>query len=852
MPRARSREIAIHIRAIFGRSTRDIRTFKRELMGLRGLSRGLTGGLLGMNSALMGQGAAIAGLVMGIRASVLSYERYSAAQARLRGILASTNADIRAQRGLMESADVAARQYGFGISESAEAMGTLLETGVGAHGAGRYFQIASEFARAANTDVSDAATVLVDSMRQFNMESEEGASILAGSFTLAARMSSTSIADLQHAFRYASTEFSALGYEAQETVSALAGMSAIGIRASSAGTRLRRMIVNLHRVTPIARREIRRLGVDTDQLDRVLYDSQGRLRPFTEAVGRMAAFFEELPSQAAKNAVAFRIFGVRAASAGMLFSRLHQQGDRWLRVYRELNDVEQVQANLAEAAAQNMRGFAAQMRLARTAAEELGIVFMETLFGATDQASEGFGTYLRNLMLAVRFQDDSVEHTAIMIERYSELNQETREQARELRQVIVGLTDFLKVLWDGIKAVAKFVAEWPRLSAAIAGLVLVIGPVYHLLASIGMIGAGLVKVFGALNAAWAFAGAKLAALSTTLASVLGAFGMAAAVFGGLAIGEAISGWTSELLGFGEEWEAQNRRFEDAHIGQTLAAQIPVLRQIVRFFYRIYEVTRQIATNIRQAFGRFWRRETFTATGAVRGRMEGITAEAGTEEYTRARTRAASIELTQTMMEIAGQFRTAGMSASEANMRFMNMIDENVNINEQERRRLRDQFERLFSSRTMSEYNRRTSRFGGSVSRAGTALNEFINILHSGRMNGTPAGTPGVAPTALRTPDLGPLAAAGYVNRDVLASAAAVTGGRMVAGPEGNQQVGATPQSQQPINNTTVAEMNLNIPVEIDGREVAIAAGRYNLQVDQRRGVTIAPGSRRRVLENGAV
>jgi hypothetical protein len=86
-----------------------------------------------------------------------------------------------------------------------------------------------------------------------------------------------------------------------------------------------------------------------------------------------------------------------------------------------------------------------------------------------------------------------------------------------------------------------------------------------------------------------------------------------------------------------------------------------------------------------------------------------------------------------------------------------------------------------------------------------------------------------------------------VARSELARVLSMSPGGAIPSPH-PQQVGATPQSQQPAQMNT--SVNFEVPVYLDGREIARAIGTQNLQTDQRRGTRTAPGSRRRVTQSG--
>jgi len=854
-----------------------VRRARATLQGLFQWTQRLRAGLLGMNNMLMGTGAVMVGAGIAARSAVRSYERFSNANARLRGILASTGSSMRLQTGMLASAEVAARQYGFGIGESTEAMGTLLETGVQAHEAMRYFGTISQFAAASNSDLESATQVVVDSMRQFNDQSEEGAQRLAATITVAARMSSTSIPQLQQAFRYAGVELSAMGFQADEVASALGALSSIGLRGTTAGTRLRGAMLALTRITGRSRDVMRDNNLEHERLDRVLYNNDGSLRRMTEVSDELTGIFEDLPTHAARLTLATALFGRRAYAAGVILSGLHPRANDFRNVLEELSDSEENVARMSQAAEENTRGFGAQLRFARVAVEQFGITFMQMLIGPFEEANGGFGEYLSNLALAVRGADENTEMTGIMLEQYSELTPELRQSGREFRRTLEGLAELLRILGRIGLAVGRFTAEWPRLSIALLAVGSIIRP--------------LITVFGAqMVAAMGRAAIGLNALTIKLTSFTIAGHAAGTSLGGmiafwvmaipaaLALGDVLGAHVAEAAGLGTTYEEMGRQTDEYlnEAGVGWLTHIPILNRAARSIGRIVLANRELSEvndTLEAQRASTYARETAPVNERIARRETQVRrSEAGRSgrEAGYARMRATNLERRQDLQRLIVMSAREGNTAAyreAATMRALRrggMSDERVEGMRGEVQETIRQFDQLGLS--ISSERDRYERTGHSVDGTAASLRlltiaseEATSAFRRGALRGggelaglqstrggvggdVVVGSSGYLPFPVTAGDV-------LIHRNELARAMAGAPGALVQPPP-PQQVSATPQGDGGGGGTFTVEETIEIPVVIDGREIARAVGRHTLDVDQRRGASIRPGSRRRVAEAG--
>lgn len=834
---------------------RGFRRMHGNMSRLYDFTRRFRAGALGMNNMLMGQGAVMVGAGLAARSAVRSYERYSVAQSNMRAILATTGASLQSQNLMMQVADHNARRFGFGLSEASEAMNTLRETGVNSHEAMRLFGIGSEFARAAGESLADSNQLLVDGMRQFGLSGEEGVRNFASMVTVGSRLASTTIPQMRQAMRYAGTEMSALGFEASEVVAGLGAMSAIGLRGMTAGTRMRGAILALTRVTNRSRDIVTQYGLEHQRLDTILFDETGNLRSLIEVSDQLSGVFRDLPTDAARASLMTSLFGRRAYAAGVILGGLHSQSGRFREVLEQLSDQERVNQGMTRASEEATRGFGHQMRLARIAAEELGIAFMSVGFGA-DDASQGFGTFLSQLSLATRLAGTG-NLAGVSQEALAELTPEMRQLGREVHETFTGIWQLLRLLgragvWLG--SVANDIG--PTWTIALLAVGSVLRPVVF----------GMFSLFRAASLTVGPLGLVGSILGGIL-SVIGGLALAdplGRLFSSMAEGEGL------MANLVEEYDRLGAA-SDEYINNSWAGwvrHIPILREAVRTVGRLVQVTREAASAELNLFRQRATVRERELGGAVSERIDRRTRQymhqgrfrgMSTEER---RIAAANTIMADQMTNLATMLRTQGLSANEAMNRFREMMIEG-GMDAQQAGELQNQFG-AFASHSLSTYEnmlphvqnlgQNADAAAGDIGRLAQAISSMQNVQ---RIQQTALGTvsssmPAAAQDAAvtRTGYLPFPVSAGdvLVNRDSLASAITANAGGMV--PTGQRtQASATDAGSTP-NVNLEGDFSVEIPVMIDGREIARASGRYNLQVDQRRGVSLSPASRRQVAQSG--
>lgn len=129
-------------------------------------------------------------------------------------------------------------------------------------------------------DLATTSDIVTDAMTAFGMSADE-AGHFADVLATASSSANTNVAMLGESFKYVAPVAGALGYSAEDVAIALGLMANSGIKASSAGTALRTMLVNLSKPTEQMKTYMDKLGISLTDQDGNLYslaDLMGNLR----------------------------------------------------------------------------------------------------------------------------------------------------------------------------------------------------------------------------------------------------------------------------------------------------------------------------------------------------------------------------------------------------------------------------------------------------------------------------------------------------------------------------------------------------------------------------------------------
>ena len=236
---------------------------------------------------------------------------FSLEMARVR---ANTGATDQQFSQLNASAKNFAVQFGRAPEEVAGAMSELAKAGLDAEGVMKSISPILSVAAADNMELARAVEVVVSTMAQFRMGTDDFGTI-ADKLQATANASTTSVDSLGEALTYVGPKAFAAGQSMDDVLASLATLGDAGLRGSLGGTGLARIIES------IANEEgkIAALGVSTRNVE-------GNMRPFMDIM-------DELGKKAPTANVDFirvltEIFEIRGANAAQSLSQMKEKFDQ--------------------------------------------------------------------------------------------------------------------------------------------------------------------------------------------------------------------------------------------------------------------------------------------------------------------------------------------------------------------------------------------------------------------------------------------------------------------------------------------------------------------------------------------
>src|SRR5688572_23254075 len=280
-----------------GRIALDTSDLNRAQIALRQAGRGMT--MLGV--------AALAGFGVAIGASARFEQKLSHVQA----VTGATEGQIDRLR---ETALKLGTDTAYGATAIAEAFVELSKAGLQVEqildGAG---DAVVQLAAAGDLPIARAAEIAVNAMQTFSLKASDMvhvSDLLAG----AANASTVEVEDLAVSLKYAGSVASAIGVSIEDVNTALAILGNRGIRGSTAGTSLRRVLLNLSPATKNAGKVMEELGIITKEGNNQLFDAKGNAKDLGSVIEVLAKQTANLTAEQ-KVAALTDIFGARAVSS---------------------------------------------------------------------------------------------------------------------------------------------------------------------------------------------------------------------------------------------------------------------------------------------------------------------------------------------------------------------------------------------------------------------------------------------------------------------------------------------------------------------------------------------------------
>ena len=163
-------------------------------------------------------------------------------------------------------------------------------------------------AGATGEDLASTSDIVTDALTAFNLKASD-TNRFVDVLAKTANDSNTSVSLMGETFKYVAPVAGALGYNIEDTATAIGIMANSGIKASNAGTALRSLLTNLSKPTDSMKKAMDNLGIS-------LTDNEGNMKSFSEVMGDLRNGFSTL-SEAEKAQYAATIAG-KTGMSGLL------------------------------------------------------------------------------------------------------------------------------------------------------------------------------------------------------------------------------------------------------------------------------------------------------------------------------------------------------------------------------------------------------------------------------------------------------------------------------------------------------------------------------------------------------
>lgn len=183
------------------------------------------------------------------------------------GALAGANAEQ--MKRLEAAANDVGAAYGVSAQETAQALTELVRASGDADAALAQLPATMALAKAGGLDLASAATIVVQTLSQFNLSADQ-ASRVADVLSRTANATTANVSDLGEAFTYAAPVAAQLGLSMEDTAAAIGALSQQGFQGSMAGTALRQTFIQLLQPSSNFRQELQKLGINTTNFNDVL------------------------------------------------------------------------------------------------------------------------------------------------------------------------------------------------------------------------------------------------------------------------------------------------------------------------------------------------------------------------------------------------------------------------------------------------------------------------------------------------------------------------------------------------------------------------------------------------------
>lgn len=245
--------------------------------------------------------------------------QYAKLEQRLNTVRALTGATAGQMVGLSSAVRSIGMSTGIAFTEIADAMGELGRAGVGIGDLGNATKAVAQFARAASVEMGRAANITVEILTQFGLGMDHVVHV-TDVLQEMANATVSSVEDLADGFRYAGQTANMFGLSLEQTAAAIAFLQQSGLSATTAGTSLNQMLLQM----------VQNL-VPLEAAIGNLRDADGEFLPLGRILEKLQSFLKDMPGPERVGFLnkMFDVRGMRGANA------LLQNLEEWTRLTKQ-------------------------------------------------------------------------------------------------------------------------------------------------------------------------------------------------------------------------------------------------------------------------------------------------------------------------------------------------------------------------------------------------------------------------------------------------------------------------------------------------------------------------------------
>lgn len=311
---ARNRSISkmLGMGSAYDTVTHSMKMQQQAASALRATLSGLHASIGMYTSATILMATAAYAVSAAIRNTVTTAAEFGETMSRVEAIMFSGTSGFENVGDNMAAVEAQIRALGqstiFTSNEVAQGMVDLGMAGLNATQAMEGIRPALDLASIGAISMSRSADIATNVLTTFKMEADQLGEVV-DIMAVAVTNSNTNVEQLANALTYVGPAAQAAGFELKDTVAAIELLSNAGIKASKAGTGLRRFMLNLLNPTKKGKAVLDKYNIS-------LADMNGETRDLTDIVRQFgSALMDDAVSPAERMAAIVDLVGVRAASA---------------------------------------------------------------------------------------------------------------------------------------------------------------------------------------------------------------------------------------------------------------------------------------------------------------------------------------------------------------------------------------------------------------------------------------------------------------------------------------------------------------------------------------------------------